>query len=63
MWRCSSSNVTSDEKNPFLSDERTKETRSEKKSRIRTNAMAIGVLKLLDKGIRPLLDVHNHGIR
>jgi hypothetical protein len=26
------------------------------------NAMAIGVLELLDEGIRPLLDIHDHRI-
>jgi hypothetical protein len=25
--------------------------------------MAIGVLKLLDEGICPLLDIHGHGVR
>jgi hypothetical protein len=33
------------------------------RGRIRTNAMAINILKLLDEGVHPILDLHGHGAR
>jgi hypothetical protein len=55
----SSSIVAFDGKTP--SDENTKETKNKRENRERMNAMATGVLELLDEGIRPLLDVCGHG--
>jgi hypothetical protein len=40
----------------------TKAQKLETRRRIPTSAMSIDVLKMLDEGIRPILDVRYHGV-
>jgi hypothetical protein len=51
------------EKPPISIKQKHKETRNKRENREQMNALVIGVLKLLDEGIRPLLNVRGHGAR